>query len=117
MRLKYFRNADGSLNLNAPDGGVHDLFSVTGRSDAGSCQIGQPNFAQELASNNAVFRIPTPTFGDGLIEGIDDTTILANQAAEAAIKAKLGICRLIPTAAGMTAPSHALAGRRRTNRC
>ena len=40
MRLKYSRDADGSLNLNAPDGGVHDLYSVTGRSDAGSCQIG-----------------------------------------------------------------------------
>ncbi len=91
MRLKYSRNGDGSLNLNAPDGGVHDLYSVTGRSDATSCQIAQPNFAQELASNNAVFRIPTPTYGDGLIEGIDDTTILANEAAQAAIKARMGI--------------------------
>jgi len=91
MRLKFTRNANGSLNTNAPDGGVHDLYSVTGRSDNTTCTIGQPNFAQELASNNAVFRIPTPTFGLGLIEGIDDTTILQNQAANAAIKARMGI--------------------------
>lgn len=91
MRLKFSRNANGSLNTNEPDGGVHDLYTITGRSDAGSCQIAQPNFAQELASNNAVFRIPTPTFGAGLIEGIDDATILANEAANTAIKSRMGI--------------------------
>jgi CxxC motif-containing protein (DUF1111 family) len=91
MRLKFSRNPDGSLNRNTPDGGVHDLFSVTGRSDAGACVIGQPNFEQEVQSGNAVFRIPTPIFGEGLIENIDDATILANQAANPAEKARLGI--------------------------
>ena len=91
MRLQFFRNPNGSLNTNAPDGGVHDLYSVTGRSDATGCTIGQPNFGAEVQSGNAVFRIPTPVFGAGLIENIDDATILANQAANSAAKTKLGI--------------------------
>jgi mono/diheme cytochrome c family protein len=91
MRLKYFRNADGSLNLNAPDGGVHDLYSVTGRSDATGCVVGQPHFDQELDLDNAVFRIPLPIFGDGLIENIDDATIMENHADNAGAKAALGI--------------------------
>ena len=91
MRLDYYHNSDGSLNLKAPDGGVHDLFSVTGRSDASSCTVAQPNFTQELALGNAVFRIPTPLYGAGLIENIDDATILANRTANATAKAALGI--------------------------
>jgi len=91
MRLQFTRNSNGSLNTNAPDGGVHDLYSVTGRSDAGRCVIGQPNFEAEVRSGNAVFRIPTPVFGAGLIENIDDATILANQAANSTVKARLGI--------------------------
>jgi CxxC motif-containing protein (DUF1111 family) len=91
MRLVYFHNSSGSLNVRAPDGGVHDLFTVTGRADNTTCTLAQPNFAQELAQGNAVFRIPTPVYGAGLIENIDDATILANQAANAASKAALGI--------------------------
>ncbi len=91
MRLVYFHNANGHLNLNAPDGGVHDLYTVTGRTDNTSCTLAQPNFAQELALGNAIFRIPTPLFGAGLIENIDDATILANQAASRAAAAALGI--------------------------
>jgi CxxC motif-containing protein (DUF1111 family) len=94
MRLKYFHNPLGSLNFSAPDGGVHDLFSVAGRADAPGCNLAQPNFAKELALGNAVFRIPLQLFGDGLIENIDDATILANQAAGAAAKAALGISGL-----------------------
>src|SRR5947199_3893248 len=75
----------------AADGGVHDLFVITGRSDAGGCTISQPDFAGALASNNVVFRIPTPTFGAGLIEAIDDGVILANRDANAAAKSDLGI--------------------------
>ena len=91
MRLKFARNADGSLNTSVPDGGVHDLFSIAGRSDAGACKVGQPDFNLETSSGNAVFRIPTPIFGAGLIEAMDDATILANEAANAEIKSKLGI--------------------------
>jgi CxxC motif-containing protein (DUF1111 family) len=91
MRLDYFHNSDGSLNLGAPDGGVHDLFTVTGRTDNTTCTLAQPNFAQEVALGNAIFRIPTPVFGAGLIENIDDATILANQAASQSAAAALGI--------------------------
>ena len=91
MRLKFTRNSDGSLNTSVPDGGVHDLFSIAGRSDAGACTVGQPDFARETSSGNAVFRIPTPIYGAGLIETIDDSTILANQAAASQIKSHMGI--------------------------
>jgi CxxC motif-containing protein (DUF1111 family) len=75
----------------AADGGVHDLFTISGRSDASGCSITQPDFATAVADNNAIFRIPTPLFGTGLIEAIDDVTILNNMAANAAAKAALGI--------------------------
>ena len=73
------------------DGGVRGLFVISGRKDAADCQIAQPNFAAELAANNLAFRIPTPLFGAGLIEAIDDKTILANRDANASQKAALGI--------------------------
>lgn len=74
-----------------PDGGVHDLFTVTGRADAPTCMLAQPDFAAELAAHNAIFRIPIQTFGDGLIENIDDATIIANQQAQSFQKAALEI--------------------------
>lgn len=73
------------------DGGVHDLFVITGRDDAAGCTIAQPDFEGAVASKNIAFRIPTPLFGSGLIEAIDDKTILDNQLANAALKAALGI--------------------------
>src|SRR5262245_12102216 len=77
---RFVRNADGT-----PDGGVHALFAIPG------CNLRQPDFATALANRNVIFRIPTPTFGAGLIEMIPDTAILANQAANATQKAALGI--------------------------
>jgi CxxC motif-containing protein (DUF1111 family) len=74
-------DSSGGVNLAAPNGGVEDLFTVAGRSDAGSCNLQQPNFAAAQAANNIIFRIPTPVFGAGLIENIDDSTLLQNQAA------------------------------------
>jgi CxxC motif-containing protein (DUF1111 family) len=73
------------------DGGVHALFTITGRVDAGGCKIDQPDFATAAAQNNLSLRIPTPTFGAGLIEAIPDSAILANKGANAAEKAALGI--------------------------
>jgi len=78
-RFPFFFNANGSANLNNPNGGVEDLFTVSGRSDAGSCSLPQPGFAAATAANNIIFRIPTPTFGAGLIENLDDSTLLANR--------------------------------------
>jgi CxxC motif-containing protein (DUF1111 family) len=89
-RFKFFLSPNGSLSNN-PDGGVHDLFVISGRSDAGTCAIKQPNFAQHLALNNIIFRIPTPTFGAGLIENISEETIYANMQANSQHKQSLGI--------------------------
>jgi CxxC motif-containing protein (DUF1111 family) len=83
-RFPFFTNSNGSPNRNTPNGGVEDIFTVSGRSDAASCDLQQPNFHQALQTNNIIFRIPTPTFGVGLIENIDDSTLLANQQAQAA---------------------------------
>src|SRR5436190_8201712 len=83
---RFVRNADGSA-----DGGVHALFTVTGRAGAAGCNLTQPNFAHELANNNVIFRIPTPTFGLGLVEQIPDAAIVANQRADAGAKSALGI--------------------------
>ena len=74
-----------------PDGGVHDLFTITGRIDAKGCNIAQPDFNAAAAANNLIFRIPTPVFGTGLIEEIRDATIVANQNSNLAAKQALGI--------------------------
>jgi CxxC motif-containing protein (DUF1111 family) len=72
-----------------PDGGVHNLWVISGRSDApAGCQIAQPDFSN-LA--NLSFRIPTPTFGLGLIEAIPDAVLRSNLAANASQKSSLGI--------------------------
>lgn len=89
-RFKFFLNRNGSLSSN-PDGGVHDLYVISGRTDGGSCSIKQPDFEHNLALNNVSFRIPTPTFGAGLIENIPDETILDNMNANARLKNAMGI--------------------------
>ena len=89
-RFKFFLSPDGSLS-NTPDGGVHDLFVISGRGDAGTCSIRQPDFAHNLALNNVIFRIPTPVFGAGLIENIADETIMANMEQNERAKEALGI--------------------------
>src|SRR5882724_1550341 len=83
---RFVRNRDGS-----PDGGVHSLFVITGRTDAPGCNIAQENFAAEVARNNVVFRIPTPVFGLGLVENVSDGTLEASLAANAQQKRALGI--------------------------
>ena len=82
-RFPFFFNANGSPNTNAPNGGVEDLFTVSGRSDAGSCSLPQPSFAIAQQTGNIIFRIPTPVFGAGLIENLDDSTLIANHSAQA----------------------------------
>jgi len=77
----FFTN--GQPDQNRPNGGVEDLFTIAGRTDAPGCTtavISQPSFQTAINTNNIIFRIPTPTFGAGLIENIDDTTLLANNA-------------------------------------
>lgn len=89
-RFPFTVNASGALT-QTPDGGVHDLFTIAGRADAAGCSVAQPNFQQMEQIHDIIFRIPTPTFGAGLIENIADSTILANMAAGAQLKAQLGI--------------------------
>src|SRR5437879_5345493 len=84
---RFIRKADGS-----PDGGVHDLFTIAGRPDTpAGCSIQQPDFAGQQGNHNVIFRIPTPTFGAGLIEAITDTTIRTNLASASSVKANNGI--------------------------
>src|SRR5207244_9789507 len=83
---RFKRNLDGT-----PDGGVHDLFTITGRSDAPGCVIAQPDFVTAAALQNLIFRIPTPLFGAGLIEAVEDRTIVANKLSDLAAKIALGI--------------------------
>jgi CxxC motif-containing protein (DUF1111 family) len=90
-RFPYAVNTNGSVNTQVADGGVHDVFSIAGRGDATGCTMPQPNFAQMQRQNNLIFRIPTPTFGAGLIENIADATILANMQANSQAKSALGI--------------------------
>jgi CxxC motif-containing protein (DUF1111 family) len=89
-RFPFMVSSTGSVT-STPDGGVHDVFTITGRQDAAGCSMTQPNFEQMQQLNNLIFRIPTPLFGAGLIENIADDTIAANMQANAALKAQLGI--------------------------
>ena len=73
------------------DGGVHDLFTIQGRSDAPDCIVAQPDFATQLAQGNVVFRTPTSVFGLGLVAMTSDSTLIANLAANATRKQALGI--------------------------
>jgi CxxC motif-containing protein (DUF1111 family) len=80
--VRFIKNPDGS-----PDGGVHDLFTIAGRSDTPSgCNLNQSDFSN---TSNIIFRIPTPTFGLGLIEAIQDSTLVTNVAQSAS--GRLGI--------------------------
>jgi CxxC motif-containing protein (DUF1111 family) len=89
-------------NAGKPDGGVHDLFVITGRTDATNqpnantgtnttCTVAQTNFPQQIAANNIIFRIPISVFGDGLVENIGELDLRAASAAASSTGAALGI--------------------------
>src|SRR5271167_4733560 len=93
VREARFKRSNG-----VSDGSVHDLFVITGRSDAPGCNIAQPDFLPagnpltgQGGNSNIIFRIPTPVFGAGLIEAIPDSAILANMRSDASLKSALGI--------------------------
>jgi CxxC motif-containing protein (DUF1111 family) len=93
IREARFKKSNGNA-----DGEVHDLFVITGRADAPGCNISQFDFSPagnpltgQGGNRNIIFRIPTPVFGAGLIEGISDSAILADMQANAATKSELGI--------------------------
>src|SRR5580692_6240203 len=71
IREARFKKSNGNA-----DGEVHDLFVITGRADAPGCNIAQFDFLPagnpltgQGGNRNIIFRIPTPVFGAGLIEG------------------------------------------------
>jgi CxxC motif-containing protein (DUF1111 family) len=86
-----------NLPNGSPDGSVHDLFTIAGRTDAKppvqatTCTLAQPNFPQQLAANNVIFRIPISLFGDGQIENVSDTNLMNDAAQFATPDAGVGI--------------------------
>ena len=82
-RFKFMANGS-----TIPDGAVHALYSIKGRSDAHGCALPQNDFSN---TDNIIFRIPTPTFGVGLVENVPDQELLNVLAADAAAKQALGI--------------------------
>lgn len=67
---------------------VQQLFTIAGASVAPGCNIQQPNFSGETG---LVFRQPLPTYGDGLVEFIENKDILNNLNSNLTLKTSLGI--------------------------
>jgi CxxC motif-containing protein (DUF1111 family) len=93
--VRFAKRPDGR-----PDGGVHQLFTVVGRSDVfpasrpGSCSdadLPQPDFETEYRNGNLRFRIPLQLFGLGIIDGIQDREIVRRHQESAGMRAQLGI--------------------------
>ncbi|HKE22849.1 MAG TPA: di-heme oxidoredictase family protein [Bryobacteraceae bacterium] len=93
--VRFAKKPDGT-----PDGGVHQLFTIVGRSDI--FPAGQPNtctaaglpstdFETQYRQGNLRFRIPLQLFGLGILDGIQDREILGRHDATAAIRAQAGI--------------------------
>jgi CxxC motif-containing protein (DUF1111 family) len=74
-----------------PDGTVHQLFTITGRTDAASCNISQPDFVTAASQGNLVLRQVPPTYGDGLMEVVRNIDIINNMNANPTQKKSLGI--------------------------
>lgn len=93
--VRFAEKSDGS-----PDGGVHQLFTVVGRSDI--FPVGQQNtcdisvlpptdFESQLKKDNLRFRIPLQLFGLGILDGIQDGEILGRHNEFETIRLQLGI--------------------------
>ena len=70
---------------------VHGIYTDQRGTDAPGCNLAQPNFADELAHHNVIFRIPTPIFGLGLVEATTDSTLEANLGANGNAERALGV--------------------------
>jgi len=89
--VRFVKKPDGTA-----DGGVHQLFTVVGRSDVGvagctDAVLPPIDFESEFSRGNTRFRIPLQLFGLGILDGIQDREILGRHAATAAIRSALGI--------------------------
>jgi CxxC motif-containing protein (DUF1111 family) len=94
LEARFIKTSTGAL-----DGGVHDLYTITGRLDATGCSLAQPDFPTALSTNNVIFRTPTPLFGLGLVEATPDATLQANLAATQSARAALKIGGVFNTSA------------------
>jgi CxxC motif-containing protein (DUF1111 family) len=83
-----FINVPGT---STPDGNIHQLFTVVGRSDAKGCSITQPDFTTASSTGNLVLRQVPPLYGDGLIEVVRNIDIINNMNSNLTVKATLGI--------------------------
>jgi len=86
LEARFIKTSSGAL-----DGGVHDLYTIAGRSDATGCTLAQPDFATAVSTNNVIFRTPTPLFGLGLVEATPDAVLQANLAATQSARTALKI--------------------------
>jgi CxxC motif-containing protein (DUF1111 family) len=93
--VRFVKKPDGT-----PDGGVHQLFTVVGRSDifpagelntCNSEALPSTDFEGQLRQNNVRFRIPLQLFGLGILDGIQDREIMGRHTASAALRKELGI--------------------------
>ncbi len=91
VREARFVATDGTNVYSPQDGGVHDLYTIQGRTDAPGCTLAQPNFTTQLGYGNVILRIPTPVFGLGLVENTPDATLVSNLTSTATARANLGI--------------------------
>ncbi|HTS37371.1 MAG TPA: di-heme oxidoredictase family protein [Candidatus Solibacter sp.] len=91
VREARFVATDPTNLYSALDGGVHDLYTIQGRTDAPGCVLAQPNFTTQLSYGNVIFRIPTPVFGLGLVENTPDATLVANLSSTSSARSKAGI--------------------------
>lgn len=70
------------------DGSVHNLYTIEGRDDAPS-GCNQPQLLNllngQFNNNNAILRIPTPTFGLGFVETTPDSELMENLASSQAL--------------------------------
>jgi len=83
---RFITNPNGT-----PDGGVHNLFVITGRTDATGCTITQPNFAQAISQSNIIFRIPASLFGGGQVENTPVSTSKTTRRSLASLRQSAGI--------------------------
>jgi len=93
--VRFAKKPDGT-----PDGGVHQLFTIVGRSDifpagqGNTCTaeaLPPTDFETQFQNGNLRFRMPLQMFGLGILDGIQDSEILGRHAATAAIREELGI--------------------------
>jgi CxxC motif-containing protein (DUF1111 family) len=101
--VRFARRPDGT-----PDGGVHQLFTIVGRSDIfpagqpGTCtnvELRPIDFETQFRNGNTRFRIPLQLFGLGILDGIQDREILGRHAATASLREELEIAG-IPNRSG-----------------